>query len=123
VDLGPDDGAQRGKISFEVVKGLIRSQVKDGPRNHARTSQVYSDGPFWHLQGALRREEVLLAQLRGGRSVLLGETRKKVQGTDSTCPRCGEVEEDLEHVLSLCPELESPKISRLEWLFLTLKFY
>jgi ribonuclease HI len=23
--LGPDDGAQRGRISFEVVKGLIRS--------------------------------------------------------------------------------------------------
>jgi ribonuclease HI len=28
-DLGPADGAQRGRISFEVVKGLIRSQVKD----------------------------------------------------------------------------------------------
>jgi ribonuclease HI len=26
-DFGPADGAQRGKISFEVVKGLIRSQV------------------------------------------------------------------------------------------------
>jgi hypothetical protein len=29
--LGPDDGAQRGRISFEVVKGLILSQVKNGP--------------------------------------------------------------------------------------------
>jgi hypothetical protein len=27
--LGHDDGAQRGRISFEVVKGLIWSQVKD----------------------------------------------------------------------------------------------
>jgi ribonuclease HI len=26
VDLGPADGAQRGRISFEMVKGLIRSQ-------------------------------------------------------------------------------------------------
>jgi ribonuclease HI len=26
-DLGPADGAQRGRISFEAVKGLIRSQV------------------------------------------------------------------------------------------------
>jgi hypothetical protein len=34
-NLGPDDGAQRGRISFEVVKRLIRSQVKDGPPNHA----------------------------------------------------------------------------------------
>jgi hypothetical protein len=107
-DLGPDDGAQRGRISFQVVKRLIRSQVKDGPPNHARTLRVYCDGPFRPLQGASRREEVLLAQLRGGRSLLLGETRKRVQGADSTCPHCGE-EEDLEHVLRACPELESPR--------------
>ena len=93
-----------------MVKRLIRSQVKDGPKpNHARTLQVYGDGPFRPLQGASRREEVLLAQLRGGRSLLLGETRKRVQGKDSTCPRCGEEEEDLEHVLRTCPELESPR--------------
>jgi ribonuclease HI len=36
-DLGPADSGQRGRISFEVVKGLIRSQVKDGSLNHART--------------------------------------------------------------------------------------
>jgi hypothetical protein len=48
----------------------------------------------------------LLAQLRGGRSVLLRETRKKVQGADFTCPHCVEEEEDLEHVLKACPELE-----------------
>jgi hypothetical protein len=94
-DLGPDDGAQRGRISFEVVKGLIRSQVKDGPPSDGHTSRVYGDGPFRRLQGASRREEVLLAQL--GCSLLLGETRKRVQGTDSTCPCCEEEEEDLEH--------------------------
>jgi ribonuclease HI len=49
-DLGPADGAQRGRISFEVVKGLIRSQVKDGPPDHARTLRVYGDGPFRPLQ-------------------------------------------------------------------------
>ena len=87
----------------------LLSQVKDGPSNHARTLRVYGDGPFRPLQGASRREEVLLAQLRGGRSLLLGETRKRIQGTDSTCPRCGEEEEDLEHVLRACPELESPR--------------
>jgi hypothetical protein len=51
----------------------------------------------------------LLAQLRGGCSLLLGETRKRVQGADSMCPRCREEEEDLEHVLRACPELESPR--------------
>jgi hypothetical protein len=60
-DLSPDDGAQRGRISFEVVKRLIRSQIKDGLPNHARTLRVYGDGPFRPFQGALRREEVLLA--------------------------------------------------------------
>jgi hypothetical protein len=98
-----------GRISFEVVKRLIRSQVKDRPPNHARTLRVYSDGPFRPLQGTLRRKEVLLAQLGGGRSYsLLGETRKRVHGADSTCPRCGE-EEDLKNVLRACPELESPR--------------
>jgi hypothetical protein len=85
-----------------VVKGLIWSQVKVGPLSHAHTSQVNDDGPFKRLQGASRREEVLLAQLRGGHSLLLGETRKRVQGTDCTCPCCGE-EEDLEHILRACP--------------------
>jgi hypothetical protein len=50
----------------------------------------------------------LLAQLRGGRSLFLGETRKRVQGADSMCPRCRE-KDDLEHVLRACPELESPR--------------
>jgi hypothetical protein len=67
--------------------------------NHAHTLQVYSDGPFRHLQSASRRKEILLAQLRDGHSLLLGETRKRVQGTDSMCPCCGEEEEDLEHIL------------------------
>jgi hypothetical protein len=88
-DLGPADGVQRGRVSFEVVKSLIWSQVKDGPPNHAHTLRVYGDGPFRPLQGAARREEVLLALLRGGRSLLLGETRKRVQGVDSTCPCSG----------------------------------
>jgi hypothetical protein len=70
---------------------------------------VYGDGPFRPLQGTSRREKVLLAQLRGGCSLLFGETRKRVKGTDSTCPRCGEEEEDLDHVLRACPELESPR--------------
>jgi hypothetical protein len=51
----------------------------------------------------------LLAQLRGGSSLLPGETRKMVQGAESTCPGCGEEVEDLEHVLRACPELESPR--------------
>jgi hypothetical protein len=59
---------------------------------------VYCDGSR-SLQDASRRMEVLLAQLRGGRSLLLGETRKKVQGTDSVCPCCGEAKDTLEHVL------------------------
>jgi hypothetical protein len=100
----------KGRISFEVVKGLIWSQVKNGSPIHAHTLRVYGDGPFKPLKVASRRKEVLLSQLRGGCSLLLGETRKKVQGADSTCPHCEEEEEDLEHILRACPELESPRI-------------
>jgi hypothetical protein len=39
--LGPDEVVQKGRISFEVVKGLIRSQVKDGPPRHVCTLRVY----------------------------------------------------------------------------------
>jgi ribonuclease HI len=38
--LGPDDGAQRERISFEVDKGLIRSQIKNGPPSHTRRCMV-----------------------------------------------------------------------------------
>jgi hypothetical protein len=68
---------------------------------------VYGDGPFKPLQGASRREEVLLAQARSGRSLLLRETRKRIQEADSTCLHFGEEEEDLEHVLRACLKLES----------------
>jgi ribonuclease HI len=68
-DLGLPVGGQRGRISFELVMGLIRSQVKDGPPNH--TLRVYDEGPFRPLQGSSRKEEVLLIQLRGSRSLLL----------------------------------------------------
>jgi ribonuclease HI len=109
--LGPDDGAQRGRISFEVVTGLIWSQAKDGPPSHARTSQVYGEGPFRRLQCASRREEALFAQLMGGCSLLLGKPGKgsKGQTLRAQCPPCGEEEEDLGHVLMMCPELEIPK--------------
>jgi hypothetical protein len=73
--IGPDEGAQRGRISFEVVKGLVRSQVEDDclPMPAHRRCMVMI------LLGACRAlEKVLLAQLKGGRSLLLGETRKRV---------------------------------------------
>jgi hypothetical protein len=34
---------------------------------------------------------------------------KRVQGTDSICPLCGQEKEDLEEVLHTYPELESPR--------------
>jgi hypothetical protein len=77
--LGPDDRAQRGRVSFEMIKGLIRKQVKGGFPNHQCTSQVYCDF-FRRLQGVSRREDVMLAQLTCGHSVLLGETQKRVSG-------------------------------------------
>jgi ribonuclease HI len=80
VDFGAADGAPRGRISFEVVKSLIQSQVKDGPPNHAHTLRMYGDGPFRPLQGASRREEVLLAQLRVVAPYYLGKPGKGSKG-------------------------------------------
>jgi hypothetical protein len=109
--LGARLGGLKGRVCFQwaiaVFSGTRGWIVEDGLPNHARTLQVYSDGPFRHLQGASRREEVLLAQLRGSHSLLLWETQKRIQGVDSMCPHCGEEEED--HILKACPELESPR--------------
>jgi hypothetical protein len=72
--LGPDNGAQRGKISFEVVKGFIRNKVKDGPPSHVYTLRVYGDGPLRRFRGTSRKEEVLLAQLRDGYTLVIRKT-------------------------------------------------
>jgi hypothetical protein len=106
-NLGPADGAQRGRISFEVVKRLIRSQVKDGPPNHARTLWVYGDGPSGPFRVLQEGRKSCLPNLGVVAPYYLGESRKRVQGADSTCPHCGE--EDLEHILRACPKLESPR--------------
>jgi hypothetical protein len=63
-----------------VVEGLIWGQVKDGPSNYTRTLQVYGDGPSRHLQGASRREEVLLAQLRVVAPYYSGKPGKEFKG-------------------------------------------
>jgi hypothetical protein len=73
--LGPDDGAPKGGYPLRWLRVLF--EVKDEPPSHASTLQVYGDGPFRRVQGASRREEVLLAQLRGGRSLLLEENSEK----------------------------------------------
>jgi hypothetical protein len=96
--LGPDDGAQSGRIYFEVVKGLIWRQVKDGSPNHMRTAKVYNDG-FRCLQGLSRRKEVLFVQLRGGFFLVTGVNPEKVSRADSTCPCCADEEETLEYVV------------------------
>jgi hypothetical protein len=70
--------------------GLIRKQFKDALPKHMRTCQVYCDG-FRRLQGTSNREDNLIAQLMGGRSLLLGENRKRVLGMEATCPQCGHV--------------------------------
>jgi hypothetical protein len=73
---------------------------------------LYSDGSLRRFHGASRREEVFLAQLRGTRYLLLRETQKRVQGTDSTCSHCGEKEEDLGHILQT-PGIGEPKEKEL----------
>jgi hypothetical protein len=102
VNLGPDDGVQRERISFEVVKGLIRSEVKDGPPSHARTSRMDSDGPFRRLQEETRS---CLPNLGVVAPYYLGKPGKGSNGRTL----CGEEEEVLEHILRTCPELEIPK--------------
>jgi hypothetical protein len=79
-DLGPADGAQRGRISFEVVKGLIRSQVKDGPLNHAHTLWVYGNGPFRAFQVLQEGRKSCLPNLGVIAPYYLGKPKKVSKG-------------------------------------------
>jgi hypothetical protein len=38
-----------------------------------------------------------------------GNPKKGSKGRIYTCPQCGEEEENLEHIMKMCPELKSPK--------------
>jgi hypothetical protein len=95
-----------GGYPFEVVKGLIRSKVKDGAPSHAPRCMVMV------LSGAYR-------VLREGRNFCLpnlgwsllttGENPEKGPRDGLYVPTLWGEEEELGHVLRACPELESPR--------------
>ena len=106
--IGPG-GIQNAPVSFQAAKSSIRRVVRD-PSPGGRTSQVYR-GPRRHPQGLSRKEEVVLAQLRSGHSLHLATYKNRVSGDDSTCPRCGEGDETLEHLFQSCIALEACRVT------------
>ena len=94
-------GAQpQAPVTFRSAKSRILREIRDPPISHERTRLVYVEAP---KPFGTRREEVALAQLRSGHSLLLAHYRHQVgQASTPDCPRCGLGPETLHHFLCEC---------------------
>ena len=99
---------QDAPVTFRAAKLSIKRGVVDGPTQHERLRQVYQ-GPVKHPQGLSRKEEVLLARLRSGHSLLLASYRDRVHGSGDTCHRCQLEPETLQHFMRECEATEATR--------------
>ena len=104
------EASPRVPVSFASARSRIRQEIRDPPIAHERTRLVYGEAP--KPFGGSRREEVTLAQLRSGHSLMLAQYRHKV-GLESSpdCPRCGLGAETLQHFLMECPATRRTRAS------------
>jgi len=87
-----------------MMKSVLRVGCRstgDGEWRHSRCKEVYGEGREVEVEKEWSREEaVSMARLRSGHSLELGSYRKRIGlSEEGVCRRCGEEEEDLEHVL------------------------
>ena len=101
--------AQTAAVTFGAAKLSIKRGVVDGPTQHPRLRQVY-EGSVRHPQGFSREEEVVLARLRSGHSLLLASYRDRVRGSGDTCHRCQLCPETLEHFMRECEASEAIRV-------------
>ena len=107
---GDSEALPRVPVSYSAAWSRIRQKIQDPPFEHERTRLVYSE-PLKPVE-LPRREEVALARLRSGHSLLLAEYRHRVGQTGSPdCPRCGLGPETLVHFLCECPASRAARSS------------
>ena len=96
-------------VTFEAAKLCIKRGVADEATRHPRLSQVYQ-GPVKTPEGLSRKEEVLLARLRSGHSLILASYQDRVHGTGATCHRCNQDPETLTHFMRECEATEAIRV-------------
>ena len=88
--------------TYKSAVATIKRTIKDPSPSHARTAQVYQKLSRERDEKTLlsRRDAVMLARLRSGHSMLLAGYRTLMNPAESTsCPRCEEANETVEHWL------------------------
>ena len=96
-------------VTFEAAKLCIKRGVADEATRHPRLSQVYQ-GPVKTPEGLSRKEEVLLARLRSGHSLILASYQDRVHGSGATCHRCNRDPETLSHFMRECEATEAIRV-------------
>ena len=104
-----DERSQTAPITFKAAKLAISREVRDPDPQHERVRQVYQV-PIRPTQGLSREDEVFLARLRSGHSLLLAAHRNRVRGEEETCPRCRQAPETLRHFIQECEATEARRV-------------
>ena len=109
-DKAVADGAkldQAGVVChYDVTKSRIVGAQRKRSIEHERSRKVYAGGGIqWEKERDWSRQEAIsYRRFRMGHSLELGAYRKRIGLQEvGTCRRCGEEEEDFEHVLLHCP--------------------
>jgi len=89
-------------ISFESARSTIARRVRG---NMVISAYAYASPPS-RPDWLSRKEEVMLAHLRGGHSNHIAVYRGRVQGSDKICSQCRVEEDDLGHFLQRCEATE-----------------
>ena len=88
--------------SFACMKRRLRTVERRKVWKHPRCAKVYGPGAVnIKLEDSWTREQMVsLARLRSGHTNELAAYRKRINAEeDALCPRCGEEEENTEHLL------------------------
>ena len=99
---GAEEVQESCAVGYDCVKSLWKRRERENRSwSHERCKEVYGKGMRRQEEGGWSREEaVSMARLRSGHSLELGAYRARIglEG-DSSCSRCGEEEESVEHVM------------------------
>ena len=91
-------------ISFKSAKAAVKQRIRDPAIAHKRTAEVYSAySATKEATITKRQQQVLLARIRSGKSLLFNEYRAKIKNdVDPKCDKCDHDTHNLEHWIR-CP--------------------
>ena len=95
----------QGEISFGSICANIKSVVRDDPKSHPMSAEIYAGiSSQKEKQTRSRNDQVLLARIRSGHHWYFQSYHNKIDSDhDPSCRECGAACHDVEHWLCHCP--------------------